>query len=61
MSERARGWVMVVAGLLVMGLNVVEVADRGSSTWNFLTIAVGAFLLFYGFTVIAKPPAPPAS
>lgn len=52
---------MVVTGLLVMGLNVVEVADRGSSTWNFLTIAVGAFLLFYGFTVIAKPPAPPAA
>ena len=48
--------VMVVCGLLVLALNVVEAADRGASVWNLVTIAVGAFLLFYGFTVVARKP-----
>jgi len=58
MSERTRGWVMTVSGLLVLGLNVIEVADRGATAWNFATIAVGTFLLFFGFVTIARPPAP---
>lgn len=56
MSQRGRGFVMVVCGLLVLALNVVEAADRGATAWNLLTIAVGAFLLFYGFTVVARNP-----
>ncbi len=35
MSERTRGWVMTVCGLLVLGLNVIEVADQGATVWNF--------------------------
>ena len=58
MSERTRGWVMTVSGLVVLALNVIEVGDRGATTWNFLTIAVGAFLLFFGFVTIAHPPSP---
>jgi len=47
---------MVVCGLIVLALNVVEAADRGATVWNLVTIATGAFLLFYGFVVIARPP-----
>ena len=56
MSERTRGWVMTVCGLLVLALNVIEAADRGATAWNFATIATGAFLLFYGFSVVARLP-----
>jgi hypothetical protein len=48
---------MVVCGLVVLALNVVEAADRGATAWNLITIATGAFLLFYGFAVVARPPA----
>lgn len=54
MTERNRGIVMAVSGLLVLALNVIDAADRGASGFNILTIAVGAFLLFYGFTVVAR-------
>ncbi|HEY7106781.1 MAG TPA: hypothetical protein VH986_10285 [Acidimicrobiia bacterium] len=54
MPERARGFVMVVCGLLVLMLNVIEVADRGATVWNVVTIATGAFLLFYGTSVVAR-------
>jgi hypothetical protein len=53
-SERTRGFVMVVCGLLVLGLNVIEVADRGATAWNIVTIVTGAFLLFYGAGVVAR-------
>jgi uncharacterized membrane protein HdeD (DUF308 family) len=56
-KERTRAWVMVVCGLVVLALNVVEAADRGATAWNLVTIATGAFLLFYGFVLIARPPA----
>jgi hypothetical protein len=56
MSERTRGFVMVVSGLLVLALNVIEVADQGATAWNILTIATGAFLLFYGANVVARSP-----
>lgn len=54
MSERARGFVMVVCGLLVLALNVIEAVDRGATAWNMVTIATGAFLLFYGANVVAR-------
>ena len=54
MSDRRHGIVCSGAGLLVLALNVVEAADRGSSVFNFLAIAVGAGLLFYGFALIAR-------
>jgi len=56
MKERTRGVVMAVCGIIVLALNVVEAADRGATAWNMVTIATGAFLLFYGFAVIARPP-----
>jgi uncharacterized membrane protein len=61
MSERTRGIVMAVAGLAVLALNVIDAANRGASAFNFLSIAVGAFLLFYGFAVIARTGASPPS
>jgi uncharacterized membrane protein len=54
MSEQSRGIVMAFCGILVLALNVVEAVDRGATAWNIVTIAVGAFLLFYGFTVITR-------
>jgi uncharacterized membrane protein len=59
MGEKNRGIVMAVSGLLVLALNVIDAADRGASAFNIVTIAVGAFLLFYGFTVVARTGAPP--
>ncbi len=56
MPERTRGFVMVVCGLLVLMLNVIEVADQGATAWNIVTIATGAFLLFYGTSVVARAP-----
>jgi hypothetical protein len=57
--ERNRGIVMSVCGLLVLALNVIDAANRGASGFNLVTIAVGAFLLFYGFTVVARTGRPP--
>ena len=61
MHERNRGIVMSGCGLLVLALNVIDAANRGASAFNLVTIAVGAFLLFYGFTVIARTGRPPQS
>jgi uncharacterized membrane protein len=58
--ERNRGIVMAVCGLLVLALNVIDAANRGASAFNIVTIAVGAFLLFYGFSVVARTGRPPA-
>ena len=54
MGEKNRGIVMAVSGLLVLALNVIDAVNRGASAFNIVTIAVGAFLLFYGFSVVAK-------
>ena len=59
MAERNRGVVMAGCGLLVLALNVIDAANRGASALNILTIAVGAFLLFYGFSVVARTGRPP--
>jgi len=60
-AERNRGIVMSVCGLLVLALNVIDAANRGASGFNLVTIGVGAFLLFYGFTVVARTGRPPES
>ncbi len=54
MSDRSHGFVYSVAGLLVLAVNVIDAANRGSSVWNFVAIAVGTGLLFYGFSLIAR-------
>ena len=61
MPERKRGIVMSACGLLVLALNVIDAANRGASGFNLVTIGVGAFLLFYGFSVIARTGGPPQS
>lgn len=61
MHERNRGIVMSGCGLLVLALNVIDAANRGASGFNIVTIAVGAFLLFYGFSVVARTGRPPPS
>jgi hypothetical protein len=60
-SEKNRGIVMAGCGLVVLALNVIDAADRGASAFNIVTIAVGAFLLFYGSTVVARTGRPPAA
>jgi hypothetical protein len=55
-SDRRHGFIDVIAGLLVLGANVVDAGNRGSSAWNFVAIAVGAILLFWGFALIARNP-----
>jgi hypothetical protein len=52
--DRTRGFAAVVCGLLVLLLNVIEAADRGATAWNLLSIALGAFLLFYGTSMVAR-------
>ena len=47
---------MAVCGVLVLALNVLDAADRGASAFNLITIATGAFLLIYGFTVVGRTP-----
>ena len=54
MSEQRRGIVMAFCGVLVLALNVIEAVDRGATAWNVVTIATGAFLLFYGVAVISR-------
>jgi hypothetical protein len=54
MTNTRRGIVMVVAGLVVLACNVVDASNDGVSGWNLVTIATGVFLLFYGFTTVAK-------
>ena len=55
-SKKTHGILLSLCGIAVLALNVVEAVDRGATIWNVVTIAIGAFLLFYGFTVIARPP-----
>lgn len=55
-SNKTHGILLSVCGIAILALNVIEAADRGATIWNVVTIAIGAFLLFYGFTVVARPP-----
>ena len=55
MRNRHHGILYAVVGIVVLAANVVDAADRGASSWNFLLIVVGAALLFGGFALIARP------
>ncbi len=45
---------MAGCGLLVLAFNVIDAVNRGASGFNLVTIAVGVFLLFYGFSIVAR-------
>jgi len=45
---------LIPVGLLILAVNVIDAANRGSSFWNFVAIALGAGLLFYGFSLLAR-------
>lgn len=47
---------MAIAGLVVLAANVIDASTRGATGWNFVSIAVGAFLLFSGFAEVARKP-----
>ena len=49
---------MVIAALVGLGANVIDVANRGSSAGNFIAIACFTVLLFVGFEIVAKAPPP---
>ena len=61
MPSRTRGVASGGAGILLLALNVIDVADRGASAGNLVAIACGAFLLFWGFAMVARTGAPPTS
>ena len=61
MPNQRRGILFAFAGILLLAFNVFDAADRGASGANVVAIACGAFLLFYGFTVVARSGRPPAS
>ena len=50
---------MAVAGIIVLAANVIDAVNRGSSAFNFIAIAAGVFLLFYGFVVIGRSASAP--
>jgi hypothetical protein len=56
-----RGMLFSIAGIALLALNVIDAADRGASAGNVIAIAVGAFLLFYGFALVARSGRPPSS
>jgi uncharacterized membrane protein len=59
--ERTRGIALSIVGIVVLALNVVDAANRGASAGNVVAIALGAFLLFWGFSVVARSGRPPSS
>ena len=56
-----RGIAFAVAGIVILALNVIDAADRGASAGNVVAIAAGAFLLFWGFALVARSGRPPSS
>jgi sulfite exporter TauE/SafE len=58
---RTRAFAAVGAGLLLLALNVLDAADRGTSAGNIVAIACGAFLLFWGFAMVARTGPPPSA
>ena len=52
--ETRRGIACAIAGIVILALNVIDAADRGASAGNVVAIAAGAFLLFYGFALVAR-------
>ena len=61
MPNRTRGFASAGAGILLLALNVIDAADRGASAGNFVAIACGAFLLFWGFATVARSGSPPST
>ena len=60
MPTRNRGVAAAAAGLVILALNVIDAADRGASAGNIVAIAAGAFLLFWGFSLVARSGRAPA-
>lgn len=56
MSNRTRGFIMVIAALIALAANVVDAANDGASAWNILAILCFAIVLFAGFELVAKNP-----
>ena len=54
MANTPRAIATSIAGLLILAFNIIDAADGSSTVWNFLSIAIGAFLLFYGFVELAR-------
>jgi hypothetical protein len=52
--EQRRGIAASIAGILLLALNVIDAAGRGASAGNVFAIALGAFLRFYGFALVAR-------
>lgn len=52
--NQRRGILFSLAGILLLALNVIDAADRGTSAGNLVAIAIGAFLLFDGFVMVAR-------
>lgn len=61
MPNQRRGILFSLVGILLLAVNVFDAAERGASGANIVAIACGAFLLFYGFTVVARNGQPPSS
>jgi sulfite exporter TauE/SafE len=61
LPEAKRGVLFAVIGIVILALNVIDAADRGASAGNVVAIAAGAFLLFWGFAVVARSGRPPSS
>jgi hypothetical protein len=57
--NRNRGIAASAVGILLLALNVIDAADRGASAGNVVAIACGAFLLFWGFSLVARSGRPP--
>ena len=56
MSNRTRGFIMVIAALIALAANVVDAANDGASVWNIVAILCFAIVLFAGFELVAKSP-----
>jgi hypothetical protein len=56
MSNRTRGFIMVIAALIALAANVIDAANDGASVWNIVAILCFAIVLFAGFELVAKNP-----
>jgi len=56
MSNRTRGFILVVVALLALAANIIDAANDGASVWNIIAILCFAIVLFAGFELVAKSP-----
>jgi hypothetical protein len=61
MPNQRRGILFAFVGILLLAVNVFDAADRGASGGNIVAIACSAFLLFYGFAMVARSGRPPSN